>query len=144
MHHSRNLLSAKRKYLFGLLLLSFITLICVALLRQFALARVSKDDSDNFAILMLMDWNRFFLLCWKKSKKIRLFILLCYLSLLLLLNTFDAFVVKSLHRKRRNVLAFIVLNLFFPQITRIKQILTDFYLCSSVVSVSSVSQFTNR
>lgn len=41
MHHSRNLLSGKRKYLFGLILLLFISVICVAF---------STEDSDDFAI----------------------------------------------------------------------------------------------
>ncbi len=41
MHHSRNLLSGKRKYLFGLLLLSFVAVICVAF---------STENSDDFAI----------------------------------------------------------------------------------------------
>jgi len=39
MHLIRNLLSGKRKYLFGLLVLSFITVICAAF---------SMDDSDDF------------------------------------------------------------------------------------------------
>ncbi len=41
MHHSRNLLSGKSKYIFGLILLLFISVICVAF---------SKTDSDEFAI----------------------------------------------------------------------------------------------
>ena len=41
MHFSQNLLSGKRKYLFGLILLSFISVICVAF---------SMTDSDDFDI----------------------------------------------------------------------------------------------
>ena len=41
MHHSRNLLFGKGKYIFGLILLLFISAICVAF---------SKTDSDEFAI----------------------------------------------------------------------------------------------
>lgn len=41
MHHSLNLLSGKRKYLFGLIVLLFISVICVAF---------STEDSDDFDI----------------------------------------------------------------------------------------------
>ena len=41
MHHSRNLLSGKGKYIFGLILLLFISAICAAF---------SRTDSDDFAI----------------------------------------------------------------------------------------------
>lgn len=50
MLNSLNLPSGKRKYLFGLVLLLFMAVICVALLRQFAFARVSTEDSDDFDI----------------------------------------------------------------------------------------------
>ncbi|MBA0883470.1 winged helix family transcriptional regulator [Flavobacterium undicola] len=50
MHFSRNLFSGKLKYLFGLIVFLFMAVICVALLRQFAFARVSMEDSDDFAI----------------------------------------------------------------------------------------------
>ena len=53
MHLSRNLLSGKRKYLFALVLLSFMAVICAVLLRlsdsyRNDYARVSMTDSDNF------------------------------------------------------------------------------------------------
>ncbi|TRX16373.1 winged helix-turn-helix domain-containing protein [Flavobacterium franklandianum] len=41
MHHSRNLLSGKRKYLFALIVLSFISVICLAF---------STEDGDDFDI----------------------------------------------------------------------------------------------
>ncbi|MEN9907889.1 MAG: hypothetical protein RLZZ540_1030 [Bacteroidota bacterium] len=50
MFDNRNLLSGKRKYLLGLILVLFMAVICVALLRQFAFARVSTEDSDDFDI----------------------------------------------------------------------------------------------
>ena len=53
MHLSRNLLSGKRKYLFALVLLSVMAVICAVLLRlsdsyRNDYARVSMTDSDNF------------------------------------------------------------------------------------------------